>query len=160
MKMIATVFVASAMVGAALGTATPANAWWTRTSAAACYSDKASTTTVGMINVSSSTANVYCPANDTSDTAKYTATTLNIHGYDGHNSKQAAAAACVHYWASNGGACGANSYSGTSFVGNFVLTPTLEYWSSSYAGDFGYIYATLPPNSVYASTVRGIFIAG
>ncbi|MDI3290311.1 hypothetical protein [Polyangium sp. 15x6] len=155
-------FAVGAMFASVAVGASNAEALHKRESAMACFARGTTdswTSSAGLSNYSTTdNLTINCAVNDDDRFKKEDVATLNMHGYNGNSSTPIYAVACVSYYASNGGACGASS--SAAGVGNYTLSPARTYWTSTYASDFGFVQLTLGTISgSSASSFRGFYIS-
>jgi hypothetical protein len=163
-------FIIGAVVSSALANSSDAAALHERTSGTNCAYGNG-TTTGNVIAIGGSIANnsttgaesVSCPVTDDDHFRKEDITTLAVHGYNSGVSISGGSSAvevstCVTYYGGGGGACSTPATSSGS-AGNYSLTPSLTYWTSTYYADFGYIRVKLPAMGAGSSSVRGYYTA-
>jgi hypothetical protein len=83
------------------------------------------------------------------------ATSVAVYGRDDVTVAQAGAQACVTLETSNGGACGAQWASGSSFAGEFAAFPSLSAWQAHPNDGYPYLYVVLPQTGATGSSFRG-----
>lgn len=161
-------FIAGAVVSAALANSSDAAALYERVSGANCAYGSGGTNgnliTVGhaIFNTSATEGEVLsCPVTDDDRFRKQDIATVNIHGYNNGLTilgvtHQVEASTCVAYYGGTGGAC--TTPVKTTATGNYTLSPPTTYWTSTNYADFGYIYIGLPPSgSGSYSSIRGYY---
>lgn len=117
---------------------------------------------IGVSNFSfTANVTVLCAVAEDTNLRIFNISTLNIHGFDGNSTQGITASVCSQAAFSNGGLCGLTASSGTTFTGNYMISPEREAWGTNFSVDFPYIEVTIPPGgSAGASTVRGYYAAG
>jgi hypothetical protein len=152
-------FVASMLVGGLAANASFANAADVRQHASACSPVNASTTYAHNVQGMKATGSVggtfLCPHNSLSTGVTHTAANgLNVHLFQPDGNAASGAKACVTFWGSNGGACGAQIANGSS--GNITLSPNRSSWNAAgNAGDFPYVELVLGPQAI----LRGYWVS-
>jgi hypothetical protein len=143
---------------------TPAEAKWTRTHASGCIAVNPglrSPYDVSFALWNDSTTGemtLLCPLSDTDYLPKTSLTSLNIHGKDGHPSRNVDAMLCRSNWASTGGGCSAivSSPTGTA---DYTLQPNRSILTGR-TTDFAYVWVRLPRKSGSSrSGLRGFYTA-
>lgn len=140
-----------------------ADAKWTRTHGFDCKTLEGAPidTSYALYNNSTTQEMVaLCAVFDTDYFLKQNITTLNVHGWDGHDTIRAGAMACRSLWYTTGGSCGTMSQS-ASGKEHYTLRPSLSQWSSTTTGDFGYLWVSIPRRQTGGiSSLRGYYTAG
>ncbi len=143
-------FLAGLAGSVALLHATDAAAAWVRVTSSSCYLQTALQWSAGgLLNTCSNCSDTFQCTLPETDLLR----TLNIHGHDANSQFSVFAQACVIYWPSNGGECGAGAFSGNGFVGEYTISPALTSWNSAHSADFAYVVVALQPND----TLRGFW---
>lgn len=152
-----------ALVISAVGTMPiTVNAKWTRTHASDCTTlgGQPIDTSYAIYNNSTTQEMVLlCAVHDDDRFLKQNVTTLNIHGWDGHDTIRAGAMACRSLWYTTGGGCSSMVQSAVGRQ-HFTLSPSLNQWTSSTTADFGYVWVRIPRKLGGISSLRGYYTAG
>lgn len=161
-------FITSGIAGAIIATSSSSDAFERRIGAHYCapmHRQNNANVNVSGLGVSdfsfTDPVMVLCPIAEDTSLRINAVTQVNVHGFDGNNTQSISVTACSLAAFSNGGLCSGTVSSGTTFTGNFQISPTLFAWGSANRFDFPYLQVTLPPaGNVGASSVRGFFVAG
>lgn len=159
-------FSLAALASYLLSTSSPAEAeWFVRQHASNCYVQNGNPIDLdwAIQNDSDNSAMLaLCPVIDESGRLKETTHTLNVHGQDNSTVGYVEALACRGYFAMTGGTCQPGPATDTRGTGHYWITiPTNQVWNANTAGDFGYVYVSVPARQgTYRSTLRGYFQAG
>ena len=164
LKSVRNVFLGAFAVAVFATTGVNASAKWTRTHAFDCTTLGGSPrdTSYALYNNSTTSEMVaLCAVSDTDRFLKQNITTLNIHGWDGHDSLRVEAMACRSRWSTTGGGCSPIVRSATGRQ-HFTLKPSLSQWTSSTYADFGYIWVRIPRKHSNGgiSSLRGYYTFG
>jgi hypothetical protein len=141
-----------------------ADAKWTRTHAFDCKTLDGTPIDTRFAFFNNSTTYemvVLCAVPDTDYFMKQNIRNLNVHGFNGHSSRQVAARACRSFFSTTGGTCGAITTSAVG-RGDYTLRPDIYgLWISSSQADFGYFLLFLPwKKGSNISSFRGYYTDG
>jgi hypothetical protein len=164
LRSVRNAFLTAFVLAALAATGANATAKWTRTHAFDCKTLGGSPrdTSWALYNDSTTSEMVaLCAISDTDRFHKQNITTLNIHGWDGHDYLSTAAMACRSLWHTTGGGCSPMVFSSYGRQ-HFTLSPNTNQWTSSTAADFGYVWVRIPRKHSNGgiSSLRGIYTYG